>query len=54
LAGGSGWGRCVHLHGESGCEDDAEEDVVLAEDGAVGQSQKIVESGRGGGVWADL
>lgn len=48
------WVDCVHLHAESADEDDAEEDVVLAEDGAVGKSQKVVENGRGRASKTDL
>ena len=54
MAGGTDRDGNVHLHAESADEDDAQEDVVSAEDGAVGQSQKIVESGRGGGARTDL
>jgi len=48
------WGDCVHLHAESADKDDAEEDVVLAEDGAVGKSQRVVENGRGRASKTDL
>ena len=47
-------GDSVHLHGKGAGEDDAKEDVVLAEDSAVEQSQKVDESGRGGGSKTDL